>query len=51
MKKLSYRKRKYTFYNALIDDEDEPEDIMSINQSVPVLSCGYAEISDDVLRN
>ena len=27
-----------TFLNALIDDEDEPEDIIPINQNVPVPS-------------
>ena len=53
MKKLSYCKLYiYIYiYNALIDDEDDPEDIMLINKNVPVPSFLYSESSDDVLRN
>ena len=40
-----------TFYNDLIDDNDDPEDIMAINQNVPVPSFLYSESSVDVLRN
>ena len=41
----------YFFEHELIDDEDEPEDIMTINQNVPVLSFLDAEICANVLRN
>ena len=35
----------------MIDNEDEPEDNMSVNQNFPVTSHLNAETSDDVLRN
>ena len=40
-----------TFYNALIDDEYDPEDIMQTNQNFPVPSFLDAESSVDVLHN
>ena len=39
------------FDNALIDDGDYPEDIIPINQNVPVLSFLDAEISVNALIN
>ena len=39
------------FDNDLIDDEDDPEDIMMINQNVPIPSFLDTESSVDVLRN
>ena len=53
MKKLSYCNIYIYIYinNSLIDDEDETENIMLINQNVPVPSFLNAESSDDVLLN
>ena len=50
MKHLIYCKYNF-FYSSFIDDEDETEDIIPINQKIPVPSFLDAKSSVDVLRN